>query len=128
MTESTSTALKTALAYHEAWTHHDFDRALTFIADAIVCDAPGGRLEGMNAFRDFMEPFTQMVIRTALIAAFGDDHTAMLMYDTDTASVPNAPGAECLTVADGKITQLRIIFDRAPFIAARPTAEATEVS
>lgn len=128
MTESTSTALRTALAYYEAWTNHDFDRAMTFIADDIVFDAPAGRLDGADAFRSFMEPFTQMVTRSALIAAFGDDHTAMLMYDTDTAVVPDAPGAECLTVVDDKITQIRIIFDRAPFIAARQSAQASEAS
>ena len=123
MTQTTSEALATALAYYEAWTNHDFDRAMTFIADDIVCHTPAGRLEGANPFRAFMEPFTQMVTRVALIAAFGDDHTAMLMYDTDTLPVPNAPGAECLTVADATITHIRIIFDRAPFIAARQAAQ-----
>lgn len=126
MTESTSTALQTALAYYEAWTTHDFDRAMTFIADDIVCDGPGGRVDGADAFRGFMEPFTQMVTRSALIAAFGDDHTALLMYDTDTTVVPNAPGAECLTVADDKITQIKIIFDSAPFIAVSQSAQASE--
>jgi hypothetical protein len=54
-----------------------------------------------------------------LIAAFGDDQTALIMYDTATVPVPSAPGAECLTVTDGKITYSRFIFDRAPFDAAR---------
>lgn len=121
----TSTALQTALAYYEAWTAHDFDRAMTFIADDVVCHAPAGRLEGAAAFRAFMEPFTKTVTRSELIAAFGDEHTALLMYDTDTVPVPNAPGAECLTVADGTITQVRIIFDRVPFVAARQAAQAT---
>ena len=31
----------------------------------------------------------------------------------------DAPGAECLTVRDGKISHLRIVFDRLPFDAAR---------
>ncbi len=124
MTESTSKSLRTALAYYEAWTHHDFDRAMTFIADHIVCHAPAGRLDGADAFRGFMEPFTQIVTRSALIAAFGDEETAVLMYDTDTVPVLNAPGAECLTVTDGTITQIRIIFDRAPFAAARQAAKA----
>ena len=42
MTETTSEALPTALAYYEAWTNHDFDRAMTFIADDIVCHTPPG--------------------------------------------------------------------------------------
>jgi hypothetical protein len=123
MTESTGRALQTALAYYEAWTNHDFDRAMTFIAHDIVCHAPAGRLDGAHAFRGFMEPFTQIVTRSALIAAFGDDNTAVLMYDTDTVPVPNAPGAEHLSISDGTITQIRIIFDRAPFAAARQAAE-----
>ncbi|MGI8780883.1 MAG: nuclear transport factor 2 family protein [Solirubrobacteraceae bacterium] len=122
MTDSTGKALRTALAYYEAWTNHDFDRAMTFIADDIVCHAPAGRLDGADAFRGFMEPFTQIVTRSALIAAFGDDQTAVLMYDTDTVPVPNAPGAECLTLSEGAISQIRIIFDRAPFVAARQAA------
>ena len=47
-------ALDTALAYHRAWTSHDFDRAMTYIAEDIVCQAPSGRLDGTAAFRGFM--------------------------------------------------------------------------
>jgi ketosteroid isomerase-like protein len=44
------------------------------------------------------------------------------MYDTETVPVPSAPGAECVTVQDGKIARSRFIFDRAPFRAAREAA------
>ena len=39
MTETTSPALRTALAYYQAWTGHDLDKAMRYIADNIVCDA-----------------------------------------------------------------------------------------
>lgn len=63
---------------------------------------------------------------STLLAAFGDETTAVLMYDTDTDTVPvtNAPGAEYHTVVDGRITYLRIVFDRLPFDAARRAAAA----
>ena len=122
MTESISPALRTALDYFQAWTGHDFDRAMTYIADDIVCQAPAGRLDGGEAFRAFMEPFSKLVTRSEMLSAFGDDTTALLMYDTDTVPVRGAPGAEFLTVVGGQITQLRIIFDRAPFDAARKAA------
>lgn len=115
-------ALHTALAYYRAWTSGDFDLAMTHIADDIVVHAPAGQLEGVEAFRGFMEPFSRILVRSELLAAFGDDTTAVLFYDTDTEPVPNAPGAECLTVSAGQITRLRIIFDRAPFDAARQAA------
>jgi hypothetical protein len=119
VTGKTSPALDTALAYHRAWTNHDFDGAMTYIAGDIVCDAPAGRIEGEEAFRAFMGPFVQILTASTLVAAFGDNQTALLMYDTETVPVENAPGSECLTVRDGTITHIRIVFDRAPFEAAR---------
>ncbi len=112
-------ALATALSYHAAWTDHDLARAMTYVADDIVCLAPAGRLDGAAAFQEFMGPFVQIVRRTSLIGAFGDDTTAVVMYDTETTPVADAPGAECVTVRDGKITHMRIVFDRLPFEAAR---------
>ncbi|MDQ2813129.1 MAG: nuclear transport factor 2 family protein [Actinomycetota bacterium] len=122
MTQDSTAALQIALAYHQAWTSHDFEQAMTYVAQDIVCLTPAGRLEGAEAFRGFMGPFVQILTRSALIAAFGDDTTALLMYDADTAPVKDAPGAEAVTVKDGKISQMRIIFDRLPFDAARRAA------
>jgi hypothetical protein len=67
----------------------------------------------------------QILRGAKLIAAFGDDRIAVIMYDTETVPVPSAPGAECLTVADGKIIYSRFVFDRAPFDAARQAAQKT---
>ena len=57
-----------------------------------------------------------------LFRSFGNDQTALVMYDTHTVPVKSAPGAECVTVKDGKITYSRFVFDRAPFEAARNAA------
>jgi SnoaL-like domain len=119
MTGSTSPALDVALAYHKAWTSHDLEKAMSYIADDIVCDAPAGRLEGAAAYRDFMGPFVQILTSSELVAAFGDDEKAVVVYDTETIPVKSAPGAECVTVKDGKITRSLFIFNRAPFDAAR---------
>ncbi|MDQ6778597.1 MAG: nuclear transport factor 2 family protein [Actinomycetota bacterium] len=117
-------ALEVSRAYYQAWTAKDFERAMTFVADGIVCETPGGKLEGAEAFRAFMEPFTRIVTRAELIASFGDERSALLMYDTDTVPVPHAPGAESHRVDDGKITHITIIFDRQPFTAARVAADS----
>ncbi len=122
MTATTSPALRTALAYHQAWTSHDLNKAMSYIADNIVCDAPAGRLEGAEAYRGFMGPFMQILTSATMIAAFGDDKTALVMYDTETVPVRSAPAAEYVTVNDGKITYSRFVFDRAPFDAARNAA------
>jgi ketosteroid isomerase-like protein len=119
MTESTSPALAVALAYYQAWTSQDLEEAMSYIAEDIICDAPAGRLEGAAAYREFMGPFVQMLTGSKLIAAFGDRQTALIMYDTETMPVKSAPGAECVTVNDGRITYSRFVFDRTPFDAAR---------
>jgi nicotinic acid phosphoribosyltransferase len=75
-----------------------------------------------DAFRAFMEPFVGIVIGSRLIAAFGDDTTAVVVYEAATVPVANAPGAECVTVSEGRITRMRIIFDRLPFDGARRAA------
>lgn len=122
MTDTTSPALAAALAYFYAWTGHDLEKAMSYIDDNIVCDAPAGRLEGAAAYRNFMAPFVQILTSSKLIAAFGDETTALVMYDTETVPVTSAPAAECLTVTGGKITRSRFIFDRLPFEAARKAA------
>ena len=119
MPEEESAALRVALAYHRAWTSKDVELALTYVADDLVCDAPAGRIDGRDAYRAFLAPFAQSLISTTLIAAFGDEDKALLMYDTSSALVASAPGAECLTVRHGRITYSRFIFDRLPFATAR---------
>lgn len=117
-------ALRTALDYYRACSTHDFDLAMTFVAHDVVCHAPAGRIDGAEAVRAFMGPFSQMTTESRLVGSFGDDDTALLMYVATTALVGEAPGAEHYTVVDGLITEIMIIFDRAPFQAARPPAPA----
>ncbi len=119
MPDTNSPALKVALAYYDAWTRKDLDEAMSHIADDIVCDAPAGVLEGAEAYRAFMAPFIQILVRAEMIAAFGDEETAVVVYDTETLPVASAPAAECVKVRNGKIHRSRFIFDRAPFEAAR---------
>ncbi len=115
MTTNPSPALKVALAYFDAWTHKDLDRAMTYIAENILCDAPAGRVRGAGAYRAFMAPFMQILTNSTIIAAFGNDQTAMHMYDTRTIPVRPVPGAEYVTVENGKITRSWFVVDRAPF-------------
>ena len=122
MTQKPGPALQIALAYYQAWTSRDLDQAMKYISEDIVCDAPAGCIEGAEAYRAFMAPFVEMLTSSHMIAAFGNDETALVMYDTETVPVKSAPGAECVTVKDGKITYSRFVFDRAPFEAARKSA------
>lgn len=117
-----SDALATMHAYFDAWTSKDLDRAMRFVAEYVICDAPAGRIEGAGDYREFMAPFVEILVSVRLRAAFGDGDMAVVVSDTETAPVASAPAAECVTVLDGKIAYSRFIFDRAPFQAARAAA------
>jgi len=112
---STPPALATALAYHQAWTSQNLDQAMTYIAEDITCDAPGARISGAQAYRDFLGRFMTQLTGVQTVAAFGDDTTAVLFYYPHTANVSDAPTAECFTVAGGKITRSVLVFDRPSF-------------
>jgi limonene-1,2-epoxide hydrolase len=122
VTQTSSPALTVAMAYYEAWTARDMDRAMTYVADDIVCDAPAGRIEGAERYRAFLAPFAQMLTGSDLIAAFGDDKTAVMMYDPHTTLVQSVPTGEWFRLEHGKIVQSRLVFDRTPFDAARRAA------
>jgi ketosteroid isomerase-like protein len=122
VTREPSIALSVALAYYHAWTGKDVDGAMTYVADDILCEAPTGRIQGVEGFQQFMAPFAQMLISSDLIAAFGDDQTAVLMYNPHTTLVQDAPSAERFTVRDGRIVHSLLVFDRTPFDAARRAA------
>jgi hypothetical protein len=122
VTEQPSAALSTALAYHQAWTGKDLDRAMRYVAEDVVCENPTGRIEGLEAFRQFMSPFAQMLTGSDLLGAYGDADTAVLVYNPHTTLVADAPSAERFTVRDGRIVHDLLIFDRTPFDEARRRA------
>ena len=99
---ATLPALATALAYHQAWTSHNLDQAMTYIADGITCDAPGAQISGAGQYRAFLGGFMAQLTGVQTVAAFGDDTSAVLVYYPHTATVSDAPTADCLTVAGGK--------------------------
>jgi ketosteroid isomerase-like protein len=113
------TALQVALAYYEAWTSKDLDRAMTYVAADVICDAPAGRIEGAAAYRAFLTPFAGTLLSAEVIATFGDDERAVIVYDTASRLVASGPACECVTVRDGRIVASRFIFDRLPFEQAR---------
>lgn len=119
---ATSTALETALAYYRTWTGGDFDKAMIHVADDVVCESPFGRFEGAAAFREFFGPFAERLISASLIAEFGDEESALIMYDTKTPLVASGVAAEHMTVRDGRITRIRMVFDRLPGVEARKAA------
>jgi limonene-1,2-epoxide hydrolase len=122
MTDSTPRAVQIAQAYHRAWADRDLDQVMSYVAEDIICDAPAGRIEGADEYRAFLRPFFKLLKRVELMAHFGDEESAVLMYDTVTLLAASGPACEYITVEDGEINYIRLIFDRAPFQAMAQAA------
>ena len=110
-----------ANTYVQAIADKDVEKILSVSADDILCNSPVGQLEGSAAFRKFHEGFAQMLKKITVLAVFGDDEQAVIVYEADTHPVPKAMTAEYIVVKHGKIVSTRVIFDRTPFAAYKAT-------
>jgi hypothetical protein len=61
--------------------------------------------------------------RRVLIASFGDQDTALLLYTTHTLPVPSVLSAKYFVVDNGKITAIKGLFDRSVFAEAQGESE-----
>ena len=110
MTESRK-PVDVATAFTEAWTSHDIDRASKYVGEDVVFDGPMGHAEGVKGYVEGLAGLSQEVKDFRLIAAFGDDEQALLMYDLITKSYGTLTCAKHLLVRDGKIRRDLLTFD-----------------
>jgi hypothetical protein len=123
MNKPHSPALQTALAYYDAWRSRDHSTAMNVVADTVVADTPFGRLEGGAALHQSETEFANILTGATLIASFGDEDTALLLYNTHTLPVPSVLSAKYLVVEDGKMTAIKGLFDRSVFEEAQGASE-----
>lgn len=114
----TAIATKIADEYLRAWLGRDVEKALSYLADDVVCDAPAGRITGLTGYRRFLEPFVKILVSGEVTDVLGDDTHAATVYAVDTPFAKDFRGMEYLTVEDGKITHIVSVFDRAPMMRA----------
>ncbi|EWM10184.1 nuclear transport factor 2 family protein [Kutzneria sp. 744] len=119
MTATIGAAQKIADAYVRAWTGGDAEKALSLVADDVVCEAPTGRIEGIEGYRQFLAPFVGMVANGKVLDVLGHDTHAATVYAVDLPFVQNLHGVEYLTVTDGKISHVISVFDTSPMVQAR---------
>ncbi len=105
-------AYNVVMNYHHAWTTGNVDKAMSYIADNITCNAPGVNLKGKNQYREYIAGFAPSLTGIGDIAEFADDNRVALFYHPQTAVTQTAVAAEFFTVANGKIASSVLIFDR----------------
>ena len=123
MTATTGSARKIADEYVRAWLGGDVEKALSFIADDVVCEAPNGQIKGLEGYRQFLQPFAAALISGELTGVLGDDDHAATVYLVQTPFATDFRGMEYLTVKDGRITHVVSVFDLSPMIKAGAPAQ-----
>ncbi|WP_434730716.1 nuclear transport factor 2 family protein [Rhizobium binae] len=111
----TSPALQVAMTYYDAWRNRDHAAAMKVVADNVVNETPFGTAEGGDALHKGESDFAHILKGATLIAAFGDEKTALLMYYTHTQPVPSVLSSKHFRVENGKITALKAVFDKSVF-------------
>ena len=110
MTESKK-PLDVAIAFTKAWTSQDMDRAAKYVGEDVVFDGPMGDAEGVKAYVEGLTGLSKEVKDFRMIAVFGDEEQALLMYDLITKSYGTLTCAKHLVVRDGKIRHDLLTFD-----------------
>jgi hypothetical protein len=102
-----------ARAFTESWTSHDLEAAARYLAEDVVFDGPLGHVSGKNAYLESLKSLTQAlgVTGVRVVAAFGGDTQALIMYELITSNFGPLTCAKLLTVRDGAIQSDRLTFD-----------------
>ncbi len=106
-----SKPLDVALAFTHAWTSHDLETAKTLVASEVVFDGPMQQSTGIDPYFEGLTRLAESVKGVEIIAVFGDDEKALVMYDLLTGPFGRLTCAKCFTVLDGKIRKDQLTFD-----------------
>ena len=105
-------ALELVAAYLDAFTAGDLETTATYLSDDFTFDGPGAHygsaenfLTGSRAFVEGLRPGWSRV------AAFGDDHEALLLYDLTLRNGAPLRIADHCTVEDGLIHAETALWD-----------------
>ncbi|HUY77581.1 MAG TPA: nuclear transport factor 2 family protein [Ktedonobacterales bacterium] len=118
MTEySTPTAI--ARAFTEAWTSHDLTTAADYVGEDVVFDGPLGHTDGKQEYMEGINRLAQIVTSMRVVAVYGDDAQALIMYELHTEQYGVLTCAKLFTILDGKIQTDRLTFDSYPMRKAQ---------
>jgi hypothetical protein len=104
-------------AFLDARANPDAD-ALALMAEAFTFESPLMRFDDRIAYLESHRAFQHLVRRIEMISELYGPQEAALLYDLETATpVGVQRTAEHFCIADGKVAEIRLLFDAAPWKA-----------
>ena len=123
MSKTNGKAQAIAQTYVNAIANKDVDTIISISTDDVICSSPIGKQKGAETFRGFQDGFARMITNFTILAVYGDDDQAVVVYDVETYPVPHATVAELIKVRDGKLASTEVIYDSAPFAEFMKTVQ-----
>jgi uncharacterized protein YndB with AHSA1/START domain len=111
---TTTSALGTARAYHDAWSSGDFERAASLLDDDLVVEVPINRYPTKESFAAAVAGFGSLARRVELLSEMDGGDEAMLLYDMEVDGIGDLRIVEHFTVRDARIARIRQIHDTEP--------------
>lgn len=118
MTNDSGDALSVARAYHQAWTRSDFQEADGYLSEDLETDVPINTYRSKSDWLDAVRGTRQIASRVHVLAEFGNDDEALLLYDMLLDPIGDLRVAEHFVVAEGRIVKIRHVHDTAALRAA----------
>jgi len=103
--------LDIAIAFTKAWTSHDLAKAASFVSDDVVFEGPLQQSTGSGPYLKGLTSLSREVADCSILAAYGDEDEALLMYDLITKPYGPLTCAKLFTVQNGKIVRDKLTFD-----------------
>lgn len=103
-------------SYHDAWTSGDIERALSFLSDDVRCSAPDESVATKDDWRRYLAGFVPMLTGAPMHAEMVDGARVALWYFPQTAATKIPLASELFTVEDGRIVEIRLVFDRLGYV------------
>lgn len=117
---NTTTPVAIVDAYHRAWTGGEVDRALTYLADSVVCSAPNPEITTKEHWREYLAAFVPMLTGAPELTRMADGERVALWYYPQTEAADSVLASELFTVEGEQITEIRLAFDRLGYMPAPP--------
>lgn len=111
-------ALTLARAYHGAWTSEEFEEAGRYLAEDLETEVPLNTYGSKGDWLDAVRRTRQVASKVELLAEFGSDDQALLLYDLLLDPIGDLRVAEHFMVAGGRIVKIRHVHDTAALRAA----------
>ena len=105
-----------ATAYIEAVGRHDFSHVATLLHPDVKFESPARHLTGATEYVTALRKLAPIITRNEIKSVIAEGNDVCVVYDfiTDT-SVGAVPSVEWLTVEDGRIRNVRLVFHSQPW-------------